>query len=69
MGRFFLISFRKTILNKYMKRNRFFNLVVGGFLGITTSFYGYSISNWQFWLILIGGIIVLDIIYNLIPKD
>ena len=52
-----------------MKRNRFFNLVVGGFIGLTTSFYGYSITNWQFWLILIGGIFVLDIIYNLIQKD
>ena len=69
MGRFFLINFRKTIKFKHMKRNRFFNLVVGGFLGITTSFYGYSISNWQFWLILVGGVIVLDIVYNLIPKD
>ena len=69
MGRFFLINFRKTIKFKDMKRNRFFNLVVGGFLGITTSFYGYSVDNWQFWLILIGGVIVLDIVYNLIPKD
>lgn len=52
-----------------MKRNRFYNLVVGGFLGITSSFLGFSIDNWQFWLILIGGLIVLDIIYNLIPED
>ena len=52
-----------------MKRNRFFNLVVGGFLGLTSSFYGYSVDNWQFWLILVGGVIVLDIVYNLIPKQ
>jgi len=71
MGRFFLISFRKTFkTNKTnMKRNIFFNLVVGGFIGLTTSFYGYKITNWQFWLILTGGIIVLDIVYNLIQKD
>ena len=52
-----------------MKRNRFFNLVVGGFLGITSSFFGYSADSWQFLLILVGGLIVLDTIYNLIPKD
>ena len=52
-----------------MKRNIFFNLVVGGFLGLTSSFFGFSVYNWQFWIILIGGIIMLDIIYNLIQKD
>lgn len=52
-----------------MKRNRFFNIVTGSFLGITTSLFGYSVDNWQFWLILIGGVVVLDIIYNLIQKD
>ena len=69
MGRFLFLYFRKLLKFNYMKRNRFFNIVTGSFLGLTTSLFGYSADSWQFWLILVGGIIILDIVYNLIQKD
>lgn len=37
-------------------------IVVGGFVGLFTSVIGYSINTWQFWAIIIGAQIPIQII-------
>ena len=47
-----------------MKKNTFFGITQGLMWSFLCTKMGYELSNWQFWVISLIGIVIWAIIYN-----
>ena len=47
-----------------MKKNTFFGITQGLMWSFICTIIGYGLSNWQFWIISVIGIVIWAIIYN-----
>lgn len=52
-----------------MKKNTFFGITQGLMWLFLCTKMGYGLSNWQFWIISIIGIVIWAIIYNKFCDD